>query len=196
MTDTTPQEISKKAGLGIVAARSLLELAGEDLNREGLARTPERFEKAFSKLFSGYDKTTAEVVGAGIFRSESASPIAVNSIDFYSMCEHHILPFWGTVDVVYIPRHKILGLSKIPRIVEMFSRRLQVQERLNQNILDAIKGVIDPKFVAVRMKAGHMCMKMRGVEKQHSFATSEAIWGSENITELELSRSLELINPD
>lgn len=191
---TTNFNTTETPGLGIVAARSLIEMSGEDVNREGLTRTPERFEKAFHKLFSGYHETAEQVVGAGVFRSESNSPIAINSVDFYSLCEHHILPFWGTVDVVYIPSHKILGLSKIPRIIDMYSRRMQVQERLTQNIADAIKDVIKPKFVAVRIKAGHMCMKMRGVEKQHSFATSEVQIGSENISPLELSRSLDLLN--
>ena len=188
--------LNENETLGIVAARALIKLAGEDAAREGLARTPERFSKAYDHLFKGYREDLKSVVGQGIFRSESQLPISVNNIDFYSLCEHHILPFWGRVDVVYIPDNKILGLSKIPRIVDVFARRLQVQERLTKEIANGIQEVINAKYVLVRISSSHMCMKMRGVQKENSYAKTEYEIGLENISENLHSKCIKLIESD
>lgn len=160
---------------GIV--ENLLDEIGEDSQREGLLRTPHRVAKAYEFLTSGYHMDIETVLNKAIFTEEYNEMVIVKDIDFYSMCEHHMLPFYGKVHVAYIPNGKIVGLSKIPRIVEVFSRRLQVQERMTQQIADTINQYLEPKGVAVVSEARHMCMMMRGVQKQNSSATSSAMHG-------------------
>lgn len=176
-------------------AHTLFRHIGEDPSREGLKKTPERFAKALLELTRGYNLTGREVVGEGIFESESTGPVSVNEIEFYSLCEHHILPFWGKASVAYIPREKILGLSKVARVVDVFSKRLQVQERLTQQIAECIKEVIDPRAVIVSVEAQHMCMMMRGVGKISSFTKSEFLWKSEEVSEAEVNRLIAQIAP-
>jgi len=155
----------------------LLTELGEDPKREGLLNTPKRVAKAYEFLTSGYDKDIEHVLNGAVFSEKYDEMVLVKDIDFYSLCEHHMLPFFGKVHVAYIPDGKIIGLSKIPRIVEMFARRLQVQERMTQQIADTINKYLQPKGVAVVSEASHMCMMMRGVEKQNSSATSSAVHG-------------------
>ncbi|MCK6605752.1 MAG: GTP cyclohydrolase I FolE [Ignavibacteriaceae bacterium] len=155
----------------------LLEEIGEDPKREGLLRTPHRVAKAYQFLTSGYTKDIDVVLNKAIFKEDYNEMVIVRDIDFYSMCEHHMLPFYGKVHVSYIPNGKIVGLSKIPRIVDVFARRLQVQERMTQEIANAINEYLEPKGVAVVSEAYHMCMMMRGVEKQNSSTTSSAVHG-------------------
>ncbi|HEU4562456.1 MAG TPA: GTP cyclohydrolase I FolE [Longimicrobium sp.] len=154
-----------------------LELLGEDPAREGLRRTPERVAKALSWLTSGYRMEADEVVGQGVFEEDSDQMVMVRDIEMYSLCEHHLLPFFGKVHVAYVPGGKIIGLSKLPRIVEVFARRLQVQERLTQQIADAICEVLRPRGVGVVIEAAHLCMMMRGVEKQNSSTITSALRG-------------------
>lgn len=154
----------------------LLEI-GENPKREGLLSTPKRVAKAYEFLTSGYKKDIDEVLNKAIFNEKYDEMVLVKNIDFYSLCEHHMLPFFGKVHVAYIPNGKIVGLSKIPRIVEVFARKLQVQERMTQQIADTINKYLEPKGVAVVSEASHMCMMMRGVEKQNSSATSSAVHG-------------------
>lgn len=155
----------------------LLYEIGENPKREGLLSTPKRVAKAYEFLTAGYDKDIEEVLNNAIFNEKYDEMVLVKDIDFYSMCEHHILPFYGKVHVAYIPNGKIVGLSKIPRIVDVFARRLQVQERMTQQIADTIDKYLSPRGVAVVSEARHMCMMMRGVEKQNSSATSSAVHG-------------------
>ncbi len=154
----------------------LLEL-GEDPKREGLLRTPKRVAKAYEFLTTGYKQNIKKILNDAIFNEKYDEMVLVKNIDFYSLCEHHMLPFYGKVHVAYIPDGKIVGLSKIPRIVDMFSRRLQVQERMTQQIADIIEEHLQPRGVAVVSEAFHMCMMMRGVEKQNSSATTSAVHG-------------------
>ncbi|MBK7378226.1 MAG: GTP cyclohydrolase I FolE [Ignavibacteriales bacterium] len=154
----------------------LLEI-GEDSQREGLLSTPKRVAKAYEFLTSGYQKNIEEVLNNAIFTEKYDEMVLVKNIDFYSLCEHHMLPFYGKLHVAYIPDGKIVGLSKIPRIVDVFARRLQVQERMTQQIADTIEKYLHPIGVAVVSEAYHMCMMMRGVEKQNSSATSSAMHG-------------------
>lgn len=154
----------------------LLEI-GENPEREGLLSTPKRVATAYQFLTSGYQKNIEEVLNNAIFTEKYDEMVLVKNIDFYSLCEHHLLPFYGKVHVAYIPNGKIVGLSKIPRIVEVFARRLQVQERMTQQIADTIEKYLHPIGVAVVSEAYHMCMMMRGVEKQNSSATSSAMHG-------------------
>lgn len=154
----------------------LLEI-GEDSQREGLLNTPKRVAKAYEFLTSGYQKNIEEVLNNAIFKEKYDEMVLVKNIDFYSLCEHHLLPFYGKVHVAYVPNGKIVGLSKIPRIVDVFARRLQVQERMTQQIADTIEKFLHPIGVAVVSEAYHMCMMMRGVEKQNSSATSSAMHG-------------------
>ncbi|MCJ7552572.1 MAG: GTP cyclohydrolase I FolE [Ignavibacteriaceae bacterium] len=155
----------------------LLKEIGEDTNREGLLKTPERVAFAYEFLTRGYHMNIEEVMNEAIFKEKYDEMVIVKNIDFYSMCEHHMLPFYGKVHVAYIPDGKIIGLSKIPRIVEVFARRLQVQERMTQQIADTIDEYLQPAGVAVVSEAFHMCMMMRGVEKQNSSATASAMHG-------------------
>ncbi len=151
---------------------------GEDVEREGLERTPERVEKALRYLTSGYDKDAKEILNGAMFVEDYDEMVIVKDIDFSSLCEHHLLPFIGKCHVAYMPGRKIVGLSKIPRLVEMFSRRLQVQERLTTQIASTINEVLQPRGVAVVMEAIHLCMLVRGVEKQNSKAITSAMLGS------------------
>ena len=155
----------------------LLKNIGEDTNREGLLETPRRVADAYEFLTSGYHKNIEEVMNDALFNEKYDEMVLVKNIDFYSLCEHHMLPFYGKVHVAYIPYGKIIGLSKIPRIVEVFARRLQVQERMTQQIADTLEQYLQPRGVAVVSEAHHMCMMMRGVEKQNSSATSSAVHG-------------------
>lgn len=157
--------------------RNILVEIGEDPNREGLLNTPKRVAKAYKFLTAGYQKDIEEVLNNAIFNEKYDEMVLVKNIDFYSLCEHHMLPFYGKVHVAYIPNGKIVGLSKIPRIVEVFARRLQVQERMTQQIADTLEKYLQPVGVAVVSEAYHMCMMMRGVEKQNSSATASAMHG-------------------
>jgi GTP cyclohydrolase I len=155
-----------------------LKELGEDPEREGLERTPARVAKAFKYLTSGYGQDVHEVLNGALFTEEYDEMVVVKDIDFYSLCEHHLLPFFGKCHIAYMPSNKIVGLSKMPRLVEMFSRRLQVQERLTTQIAHTIDEVLQPRGVAVVMEALHMCMLMRGVEKQNSKAVTSAMLGA------------------
>ena len=158
--------------------RQLLAAIGEDPSREGLANTPARVEKALRFLTSGYGADADAVLNNALFTVDYTEMVIVKDIDFYSLCEHHLLPFFGRFHVAYIPRDKVVGLSKIPRLVEVFSRRLQVQERLTNQIAETIREKIDPLGVGVVMEATHLCMAMRGVQKQNSVAVTSAMLGS------------------
>ena len=158
--------------------RRLLAEMGEDPTREGLLNTPRRVEKAFTFLTSGYDADIDEVLNNALFTVDYSEMVIVRDIDFYSLCEHHLLPFFGKCHVAYIPSTKVIGLSKIPRLVDVFARRLQVQERLTNQIADTIREKVAPLGVAVVMEATHLCMSMRGVEKLNSFAVTSAMLGS------------------
>ena len=155
-----------------------LELLGEDPGREGLDRTPARVAKALRFLTSGYATSAEEVVGQGVFREEHDNMVMVRDIELYSMCEHHMLPFFGKAHVAYIPNGKIVGLSKIPRIVDVYARRLQVQERLTEQIAEGLCRVLNPSGVGVVIEAYHLCMMMRGVEKQNSKTITSALRGA------------------
>ena len=158
--------------------REILQQLGEDPEREGLLDTPQRAVKAMQYLCNGYGKTLDEVVNGALFESDSDEMVIVRNIELYSLCEHHILPFIGKAHVAYIPTGKVIGLSKVARIVDMFARRLQIQENLTRQIADAIQDVTQAAGVAVVIEAQHMCMMMRGVEKQNSVMTSSAMLGA------------------
>jgi GTP cyclohydrolase I len=157
--------------------REVLTMLGENPSREGLVRTPERYEKALRFLTSGYNTSLEEIVNNAIFSCKVDEMVIVKDIEFFSMCEHHLLPFFGKVHVAYLPKDKVIGLSKIPRIVNMFARRLQLQERMTQQIAEAVASVISPRGVAVLVEARHFCMMMRGVEKQHSGTVTSNMLG-------------------
>jgi GTP cyclohydrolase IA len=158
--------------------RGLLLELGEDTTREGLARTPDRVERAWLELTQGQHQSVAEVIGKGVFHEDVSEMVLVKDIEFYSLCEHHMLPFYGRVHVGYIPNGRIIGLSKIPRIVDVFARRLQVQERMTVQIAQALQDALDPKGVGVVADAHHLCMMMRGVQKQNSSAMTSCLLGS------------------
>jgi len=158
-------------------ARLLSEL-GEDPAREGLRDTPKRVEKALRFLTSGYTADIDEVINNALFTVDYSEMVIVKDIDFYSLCEHHLLPFFGKCHIAYIPQQRVIGLSKIPRIVDVFARRLQVQERLTLQVAEIIQEKINPLGVAVVMEGTHLCMAMRGVEKQNSFAVTSAMFGA------------------
>ncbi|PYR45610.1 MAG: GTP cyclohydrolase I FolE [Acidobacteria bacterium] len=158
--------------------RKLLADLGEDPDREGLRNTPKRVEKAYKFLTSGYGADIDQVVNNALFTVDYSEMVIVKDIDFYSLCEHHLLPFFGKCHVAYIPSDKVIGLSKVPRLVDVFARRLQVQERLTNQIADTIHDKLSPVGVAVVMEAPHLCMSMRGVEKQNSFAVTSAMQGA------------------
>lgn len=155
----------------------LLEMIGEDPRREGLQRTPERVAKAWEFFSQGYRADLEAVIGEALFEEECSEMVVVRDIEFFSICEHHLIPFFGRCHVGYLPNGKLIGLSKIPRVVEVFARRLQLQERLTQQIANTLEKVLDPVGVAVVMEGRHLCMQMRGVEKQNSFATTSAMLG-------------------
>jgi GTP cyclohydrolase IA len=157
--------------------QELLGQLGEDIRREGLERTPHRVEKALRYLTSGYSQKVEEILNGALFVEQYDEMVVVKDVDFFSLCEHHLLPFFGKAHVAYLPEQRIVGLSKIPRLVEMFSRRLQVQERLTTQIAATLNEVLQPRGVAVVMEAVHLCMLMRGVEKQNSKAVTSAMLG-------------------
>ena len=156
----------------------IIENLGEDPSREGLIRTPLRAAKAMEFLTSGYRQNVDKILNGAIFEEDYDEMVIVKEIEFYSLCEHHILPFWGKCHVGYLPRNQIIGLSKIPRIVDMFSRRLQVQERLTREIAEALETALDPRGVAVVMEGQHLCMMARGVEKQAPKMTTNVMRGA------------------
>ena len=156
---------------------AILAELGEDPNREGLLKTPERVAKAMQFLTNGYAQNPDEIINSAIFHEDYSEMVLVKDIEVYSMCEHHMLPFFGKAHIAYIPDGKIVGLSKIPRVVDAFARRLQVQERLTIEIRDSIQRTLAPKGVAVVLECAHMCMQMRGVQKQNSVTTTSAFTG-------------------
>jgi GTP cyclohydrolase I len=158
--------------------KEMLDRLGEDVQREGLARTPERVERAMQFLTSGYKMDVNKVVNGALFSVKYDEMVIMKDIEFFSMCEHHMLPFFGKVHIAYIPRNRVIGLSKLPRLVDVFARRLQIQERLTQQIAQTIEELIDPMGVGVIVEARHFCMMMRGVEKQHSGAVTSAMLGA------------------
>jgi GTP cyclohydrolase I len=173
--------------------RDLLTALGEDPGREGLVDTPKRVEKSMRFLTSGYRVDIDELLNGALFAVDYSEMVIVRDIDFYSLCEHHLLPFFGKCHVAYVPQDRVIGLSKIPRIVDAFARRLQVQERLTNQIADVIQEKIKPHGVAVVMEATHLCMSMRGVEKQNSFAVTSAVHGVFHDDPRTRSEFLELI---
>ena len=170
------KNIPDKAKLTDLVKDIITEL-GEDPKREGLIKTPERVEKSLRFLTSGYDQDIKKVLNDAIFKENYDEMVVVKDIDFYSMCEHHMLPFYGKCHVAYIPDGKLVGLSKIPRLIEVFSRRLQVQERMTVQIAESLQSAIKPRGVAVVVEGFHLCMAMRGVEKQNSFTTTSTLLG-------------------
>jgi len=160
------------------AVRSLLVSLGEDPQREGLRRTPERVSKALSFLTSGYDESPERVLNGAVFREEYRGQVLVRDIEFYSLCEHHMLPFHGRAHIAYLPDGRVLGLSKLPRLLDVYARRLQVQERLTQQVAAAVDKAVRPRGVAVLLDASHFCMMMRGVEKQGSRTTTREFLGA------------------
>ena len=157
--------------------QSLLDEIGEDSSREGLLKTPERVAESWEFFSQGYRQKLGEIINHAIFHEDAKDMIVVRDVEFFSLCEHHLLPFFGKAHVGYIPDGKVIGLSKIPRVIDMFSRRLQVQERLTRQIAETIQDVLDPIGVAVVMEGRHMCMQMRGVEKQNCLASTSSMLG-------------------
>ena len=157
--------------------REIIKLLGEDEGREGLLKTPERVSKAMQFLVQGYEQNPDDIIRSAMFTEDYRQMVIVKDIDFYSMCEHHMLPFFGKAHIAYIPNHKITGLSKIARIVEVFARRLQVQERMTTQIKECIQNTLNPLGVMVILEAQHLCMQMRGVQKQHSITTTSDFTG-------------------
>ena len=177
-----------------VITKQLLKEIGEDPNREGLLKTPSRVSKAWSFFSKGYKQDLNRIINDAIFEEDAKDMVIVRDIEFFSLCEHHLIPFFGKAHVGYIPNGKVIGLSKIPRIIDMFSRRLQVQERLTHQVADAINSVLNPKGVSVVMEGRHMCMQMRGVEKQNSFTSTSAMSGQFKKSAETRSEFLSIIN--
>lgn len=157
--------------------KQLLEEIGEDPSREGLLKTPSRVSKAWSFFSGGYNQDLDKIINNAVFNEDATDMVVVRDVEFFSLCEHHLIPFFGRAHVAYLPNGKVIGLSKIPRIIDMFSRRLQVQERLTRQIAETVKEILDPIGVAVIMEGQHMCMQMRGVEKQNSLTTTSSMLG-------------------
>ena len=168
--------ITKEVGLQSLIERILLAV-GEDPKREGLLRTPQRVEKSLKFLTSGYNVDIKKMINGALYNEDYNEMVIVKDVDVYSLCEHHILPFFGKCHVAYLPKGKIIGLSKVPRLVDAFSRRLQVQERLTTQIAQSIQDIVKPAGVAVVVEALHLCMSMRGVEKQNSYTTTSSMLG-------------------
>jgi GTP cyclohydrolase I len=175
------QDSKSNVALGGVTTQQiyaeLLRRMGEDPTRDGLLRTPERMEKSIAFLTQGYDQKIEDVLHGALFDVDYDEMVIVKDIEFYSQCEHHLIPFFGKAHIAYVPQGKVIGLSKIPRIVDMFARRLQVQERLTQQIAGALECAVNPQGVAVVIEASHLCMMMRGVQKQHSSTVTSAMLG-------------------
>jgi GTP cyclohydrolase I len=190
---TTPSHSSPRGSLQTASAL-VLEAIGEDLTREGLLRTPERYAKAMEALCAGYKMNPKDVVGQGVFAAEGQGLVTVKNVEFYSLCEHHMLPFWGHVSVAYFPSKHIVGLSKIPRLVEIFARRFQVQERLTRQVADALQDILSPRAIAIKVEARHLCMMMRGVRTQDSETRTEYVVGLENLSQTEKERLLAQID--
>lgn len=157
--------------------KQLIESIGEDPSREGLLKTPSRVSKAWSFFSGGYNQDLDKIINNAVFNEDATDMVVVRDVEFFSLCEHHLIPFFGRAHVAYLPNGKVIGLSKIPRIIDMFSRRLQVQERLTRQIAETVKEILDPIGVAVIMEGQHMCMQMRGVEKQNSLTTTSSMLG-------------------
>ena len=170
-----PQVPNEDAFAALV--KQQLQHLGEDPSREGLARTPERVARSFGFLTSGYRTDIQTLINGAIFAEDCSEMVLIRDIEVYSLCEHHMLPFFGKAHVAYIPNGRVIGLSKVPRIVDAFARRLQVQERLTQQVAEALYDALDPRGVAVVIEARHLCMMMRGVEKQNSSATTSSMLG-------------------
>jgi GTP cyclohydrolase I len=175
------------------AYKKIIQLTGEDTEREGLLKTPERAAKAMQFLTQGYHQDAGKILTSALFKEDYSEMVVVKDIEMYSLCEHHLLPFYGKAHIAYIPDGYVVGLSKIPRLVDVFARRLQVQERLTHEILHAIDDTLKPLGVAVVIEAAHMCMMIRGVQKQHSVTTTSAFTGSFRNLETR-SEFLSLIN--
>jgi GTP cyclohydrolase I len=178
--NTAVIEMKAPATRGVISAnmREIIRELGENPERDGLLNTPERVEKALKYLTSGYTADLDKIVNGALFDVDYDEMVIVRDIEFFSMCEHHMLPFFGKMHVAYLPSNKVIGLSKIPRIVDVFARRLQIQERLTQEVAETIQNMIQPRGVAVICEARHFCMMMRGVEKQHSGAMTSAMLGA------------------
>ena len=174
--------------------RKLLKEIGENPDREGLVRTPSRVAKSWEFFSRGYNQNLEDIINNAIFEEDAKDMVIVRDIEFFSLCEHHLLPFFGKAHVGYIPNGKVVGLSKIPRIIDMFSRRLQVQERLTHQVAEVLQDVLNPIGVAVVMEGRHMCMQMRGVEKQNSFASTSAMLGQFRNSSETRSEFLSIIN--
>ena len=175
--------------------REIIRLIGEDTEREGLRKTPERYEKALKFLTSGYHQNVDHVLNGAAFSVTYDEMVVVKEIEFFSLCEHHLLPFFGKAHVAYLPSKKVIGLSKIARLVNMFARRLQIQERMTSQIAEAIKDKIAPQGVGVIIEARHLCMQMRGVEKQHGQAVTSAMLGAFRENKQTRDEFLALIGP-
>jgi len=178
MKDLAENQITLTSASLEELTRELLVRLGEDPDREGLLRTPERFARAYQYLTKGYKEDPADVLNGALYSVDYDEMVIVKDIEMFSLCEHHMLPFFGKVHIAYIPKGKVVGLSKLPRLVEVFARRLQVQERLTVEIAEAIQNAIRPLGVGVVIEARHLCMMMRGVEKQHSAAVTSSMLGA------------------
>jgi GTP cyclohydrolase I len=178
MDPETPKELSPSEKKVAENVYSILENIGEDPSRQGLLKTPERVAKAYTFITQGYEQDARKILRSAMFDEDYSEMVLVKDIELYSLCEHHMLPFFGKAHIAYIPNGRIVGLSKLPRIVDVFARRLQVQERLTIEIRDAIQETLDPAGVAVVIEAQHLCMQMRGVSKQNSVTTTSAFSGA------------------
>lgn len=174
--------------------KEILSILGEDLERDGLLRTPERVDQALKFLTSGYRTDLRKIINGALYEVKYDEMVVVKDIEFFSLCEHHLLPFFGKIHVAYLPKSRVIGLSKIPRIVDVFARRLQIQERLTQEVAQTIQDAIDPVGVGVICEARHFCMMMRGVEKQHSGAMTSAMLGSFRKSKKTRDEFLALVN--
>lgn len=186
---------NERGSIGDMYEKIISEL-GEDTTREGLVRTPLRAEKAMKYLTSGYSRNVTEIVNGALFKSENDDMVVVKEIEFYSLCEHHLLPFFGKIHVGYLPDKKIIGLSKIPRIIDAFARRFQVQERITQQVAETLMEILEPRGVAVVSEAQHFCMMMRGVEKQCSSTIASAMLGEFRDNKASKDEFLALIGPN